>query len=270
MNSDRFGVIAFFGILVPGSYLTGIFVFAIASILELAGLNGHCNVGAFVTQNIVFSSSVFFFISYLIGILIRLFAPHYVDNLSTFYLFNIRRDKKAWGKEVFPYKERVVSGLKKYGMAKIPEFMERLNPSYGDNDNTPFLNYCKWFIDANDPALSREVQEAEALVRFLSGTTLALLIALPLSVSFLVAFTLRGSNLFAVVYGGLFLMEVFSLCLILERFKYQRRREVIMVWSCVYLIVNGGTPISASGSRLHMIDTVFFSVKVQKDDSKIK
>ncbi len=261
MNSDRFGVIAFFGILVPGSYLTGIFVFAIASILELSGLNGHCQTVAFITQNIVFSTSVFFFISYLVGVLVRLFAPHYVDNLSTFYLFHIRRNKKVWGKDVFPYKERVVSGLKKYGMAKIPEFMERLNPNYGDNGNTPFLNYCKWFIDANDPALSREVQEAEALVRFLSGTTLALLISLPLSVFFLVAFGLRGANLFTVVYGGLFLMEVLSLCLILERFKYQRRREVIMVWSCVYLIVNGGTPTSASGGRQNMSDTVFFSKK---------
>ena len=80
-------------------------------------------------------------------------------------------------------------------MGQIPQLMARLNPAYGKTRNTPFFNFCKWFIDANDAALSRQVQEAEALVRFLSGTTLVLLIALPLVLFFVVAFAVHGAGL---------------------------------------------------------------------------
>jgi hypothetical protein len=268
MNTARLGVIPFFGILVPGSYFAGVLFCAFASTLELFGLYGQDQSVAFVSDNIALSASVFFFISYLIGVLIRLFAPDVVDNLSTRYLLHIRQKKEAWVTDSFPYEATLTSDLTEDGMPKIPELMGRLNSRYGNKDNKHFLNYCKWFIDTNDPALSREIHEAEALVRFLSGTTFALLSALVLSAIFLVLFWLRGSYQSAVLYGGLLLTAMLSLCLILERFKYQRRREVLMVWSCVYLIINGGMLTSTPGKALKkMRHAVFFPEVLQNNDS---
>jgi hypothetical protein len=200
-----------------------------------------------------------------------------VDKLSEWYLVYVRRNKKEFPKDQFPYKKTLTVRLTEDGMEKIPQLMSRLNAAYGNMGNAPFFtvsgnvgnvsffNYCKWFIDANDLALSRQVQEAEALVRFLSGTTLVLLIALVPSILFPIAFTLRGASLNSAFYCGLLTTDVICLVMILERFKYQRRREVMMVWSCVYLIVNGGTPRDLAHDRDRLCESVFFPARSENN-----
>jgi hypothetical protein len=64
MNSDKLGVIAFFGILVPGAYLAGILAMSFASIVELGGLAGHVRVVGFISHNTAMSAGVFLFVAY--------------------------------------------------------------------------------------------------------------------------------------------------------------------------------------------------------------
>lgn len=44
------------------------------------------------------------------------------------------------------------------------------------------------------------------------------------------------------MYGFLTLFSVTLLAAILQRFKYQRRREVVVVWSSLYLLLSGAVP----------------------------
>jgi len=238
----------------------GILVLAVTACLELMNLQGHTKVLEIIGKSVTLSAAAFFFVSYLLGVLVRLFAPDFVDRLSKNYLRIIRRNKEDWIKDVFPYKKSLTSYLTRNGMAKVPMLMTRLNSAFGKKNNTSFFNYCKWFIDANDTSLSRQVQQTEALVRFLSGTTLALLIAVPLNFVFLILFVIYKMPLFYIIYGGLLVMALMSLCLILERFKYQRGREVIMVWSCVYLIINGGSANMDAEKGEKLIESVFFPI----------
>jgi putative Mn2+ efflux pump MntP len=226
--------------------------------LELSALHGHTRAVAFVSKNIALSGAIFLFVAYLLGVLVRLFAPRYVDSLSKGYLLHIRRNKNTWVTDRFPYATSLKTRLEKDGMGDVLTMMNRLNPSFKEDNNTVFFNYCKLFIDANEPALSKQAQEAEALVRFLSGTTLALLIALAISIGLVVAFTIKHMLLYASLYSALLVSIIIGLLLILERFKYQRRREVILVWSCVYMIIKKGTPSSTSGNLKDCMQSVFF------------
>jgi len=53
------------------------------------------------------------------------------------------------------------------------------------------------------------------------------------------------------------LLAIVILLILLGRFRHQRRREVVLMWSSVCLIVNGGTP-SKLGTPDKITDGVFF------------
>lgn len=247
--------------------MAGILVMGVASVAELCGLAGHEHMVTFVSQNTGLFAGVFLFVAYLLGVLVRLFAPEYVDGLSTLYLAYFLQDKREWVTDEFPYEKTLTSRLRESGMGKIAAMMSKLNSTYGEARNKEFFNYCKWFIDANDPALSRQVQDAEALVRFLSGTTFALLIAVPLALSLLITFAVYGAAVNSALYGVLLTIDIICLAMILRRFKHQRRREVLMVWSCVHLIVNGGTPSELAHDRDRLCESVFFPASLEQSDS---
>ena len=50
MQSERLGVITFFGILIPGTYLVGILLLAAASVLELSNIHGHVRIFEFMSK----------------------------------------------------------------------------------------------------------------------------------------------------------------------------------------------------------------------------
>ena len=171
-------------------------------------------------------------------------------------------------KDIFPYKASLTTRLQKDGMEEVLKIMDLLNPAFGMDNNTVFFNYCKWFIEANTPALSKQIQEAEALVRFLSGTTLVLLVALPASIGLLGAFIINKDLHCAVFYSGLLTSIIIGLLLILERFKYQRRREVILVWTCIYMIIKKGTFTVDADNRKYSPESMFFSIKTVQDSNQ--
>ena len=238
-----------------------------ASCIKIYGSIGHAQTFNVISKNIALSSVAFFFISYLLGFLVRLFAPKVVDRMSKFYLYHVRRKREKWVTDVFPYKDTLSKRLKSDGMEDVPDLIARLNAKYGRNNNTSFFNYCKWFIDANNPALSRQVHQAEALVRFLSGTTIALLIAISVAIIMLAVSVYKGLVVLWLSYGGLLLISLLCLFLILERFKFQRRREVYMVWFCTFIILRGGILGNAPVEFEKFIESVFFLEKSQEQDS---
>ena len=220
MTYGRFGVIAFFGIFIPGAYFTGIIFLSFASVLELSNLGGHYRVFELLRNNIVFFSTVLFLISYFLGVLVRLVAPRFAEKLSTIYLKHFRRKKDIWATDTFPYSKSLTERLKKDGIYKVIELTESLNNLHGRKNNTPFFNFCKLFITANEPDLSKQVLEAEAFTRFLSGTTLTLVIATIvftiLSSSYFIF--LKNDHFFIYLYSGLLFLSLFSLLFILATF----------------------------------------------------
>ncbi len=293
------------GILVPGSYLAAVLILVVASVLQLAGEDLRPWIQSLAKDSSVLSASAvisgFLFVAYFFGILVRIFSPTYVDKLSTFYLYRLKRYgetlvayivgvlvrifipryarrvrkccrahidafKADWITDIFPYGKTITSSLEKCGMGRVPQLMKRLNPLNSEGYNRNFINYCKWFIDANDPALSRQVQEAEAHVRFIAGTDLVLLISALLSAIFLPLFIYHWAVLFIIAYSSLLLVAILGLWITLESFKHARRREVIAVWSSVYLIVNGATAATITTDRTKSLEAAFFPG--EEDDQK--
>ncbi|MEO1260532.1 MAG: hypothetical protein AAFZ15_17175 [Bacteroidota bacterium] len=237
MQSERLGIVTFFGIFIPGSYLAGTLVLGLACFLAIFGIdNSHGLIIAYAKGSSALFTAIFIFISYLLGVVIRLYAPDSVDSLSTFYLTKIRKRKELWVKEPFPYTKSMQSRFEKSGMGEVIVFLKKLNKEFS---NKSYFNYCKLLIIAKSPALSRQVQQAEALVRFLSGTIWVLrYIGIWVAPIGLITFILKGNHKLAVFYAGFLFVSLIVLLLILERFKYQRRKEVQTVWSSIYLIFN--------------------------------
>jgi hypothetical protein len=247
MQLERLGVIVFFGMIVPGAFLTASILLAFACLLEVNGIRGHAEIFSFVGKNLVLTTTAFFFLSYLLGVVLRLFAPNVVDKASSFYLRFFRRKKKkdpknAWVFEPFPYKNSLASHMRKQGMAEVTAFIESLDKEYGNPGNTTFFAYCKLLIEANSDSLAKHIQQSEALVRFLSGTSLALIVSVVLGTTFSIIFGFQHKTLLLQLYTGVSLVSLLTLAGILARFKFQRRREVLLLWNSVYLLLKGSIP----------------------------
>lgn len=247
MQLERLGVIVLFGIIVPGAYLTVFLLLALISILDWTGLSGYTQVFALLSTKVILSSTIFFLVSYLFGVLLRLFAPSLVDKASTKFLkirykkqseeeYNIYQD---WINDPFPYENTIKSEMQHFGMIKIAKFIERLNKKYGTKNNTTFINYCKLIIEAHNEPLSKHIQENEAMIRFLSGTSLAFIISFILSILISIGYLAILKIAFFIVYLSIALISFITLISILQRFKYQRRREVIFLWMSIYLLLKG-------------------------------
>lgn len=286
MQLERLGVIVFFGIIVPGAFLTASILLAFACLLEVNGIRGHAEIFSLISKSLVLSTTAFFFLSYLLGVVLRLFAPSKVDKSSAFFLDRTRNLKwklKALGKwffskrkqkwklkairkwffrakkavnhrnadhldEDFPYLKGLESRLKKHGMGEVITFIEGLNKDYGKRDNTTFFTYCKLLIEANNENLAKHIQQSEAMVRFLSGTAFALLISAVLGAVFSLIFLRQHKTPFFLSYACVSAVSLATLAGILWRFRYQRRREVMLVWVSLYLLLKGGIPNTLGSS----------------------
>ena len=60
----------------------------------------------------------FFFISYLLGNVIRLYAPEKADNRSTWYLKRLGK-KELWTSEEFPYQKSIDSRFRNSGLGQV-------------------------------------------------------------------------------------------------------------------------------------------------------
>ena len=237
MQTERFGIIDFFGIFIPGSYLGGMMLLGVVGLLDLTGIpDSHIFIFDKIKENQTFFAAVFVFVSYLLGVVLRLYAPESIDKLSTAYL-KLLRVKKEWVTDSFPYSSTLIPVFEKSGTSAITDFLFSINPKFGTK---PYFNYCKLLIVAKNPALAAQVHQAEALVRFLSGTTWGLIVGIIIALMGFITFSIKGLKFLTIFYGSVFIMSFIILLLILRRFKYQRRREVEIVWRCTYLVLTDG------------------------------
>lgn len=242
MKFEQLGIIAFFGVLVPGAYLTAFFILAFACVLELFGIQGHGEIFLFMGQHSLLSSTAFLFISYLLGVVIRLFSVRVVDRISMWFLRVICRNKEIKDSDTFPYQQALEKRLDKEGMSLVTNLIKRLNQKYGFSGNTSFFNYCKFFVEANNETLAKQIREDEARTRFLAGTVFALIGSCIVEVPFSIIFFVTRQSPFFQLYIGLTLVSLATLAGILGRFHRQRQIEVRNVWMCLYLLLNGAIP----------------------------
>jgi hypothetical protein len=242
MIIGRLGLVGFFGILIPGIYLAATLFTALVSLLAVLGIPVQKSILDPLSTNTALITSSGLLVSYLLGVLMRVIGVHNVDSLSTWYHYQRGKPNSAnnsWASEKFPYKESMKVTFDRLGMRGIPLFLEKLNPNYADADNTLFFNYCKLLLEGNCPEVAKLAAQAEAMVRFLSGSALALLISA--FVWFLSAvFYLFVAPLYALVSFVCASASILFLWPILARFKLQRRREVQIVWTSIHLLLHGG------------------------------
>ena len=84
-------------------------------------------------------STAFLFVSYLFGVVIRLFSVQFVDKVSMFFY----RKKEGRFDEPFPYQQRIETYFKDNGMTSVTDLMKKLNAEYSHQDRS-FFHYCKF------------------------------------------------------------------------------------------------------------------------------
>ena len=237
---EKIGIVGLLGILMPGAYLAGSVLVAIGIFVVMeTEISGSYLIEILGNNTVVFSTS-FFMIAYLLGVIMRLIGPNLVDFSSSSYFKYLRKKEECennlWMFEKFPYKNSLANTFKIAGMEKVITLVESLNEDYAARNNRAFFNYCKLFIEGSDPELFKQVNQAEAMNRFLAGSALALFSSVIIwLIMCLIIFSIFSLYAFLIVITNLAL-----LVLILERFKLQRRREVFIVWCLMYLLVKGG------------------------------
>lgn len=248
----RLGFVGFFGLLVPGAYVLTSLIVVVMTLLSNLGSLSWADLWSRIPDNSLLFSAVFFLFSYLLGVLMLLVGHGKVDQLSTMYfrwigLAPVSR-RNLWKYESFPYRWTVSLTLKRAGVGHVCKFFRDNNPSYDRSVHFSFINFCKLLLEGCSPEISRIVTQAESMVRFLSGTAIALAASVVLWLSLSLVFAARGSIL------AVYCMAATLLCLlliwpILVGFKHQRRREVSLVWFGTYLVLTGGVPIAGDSPR---------------------
>ncbi|MCK4342682.1 MAG: hypothetical protein KAY37_13275 [Phycisphaerae bacterium] len=253
---ERIGIVGFFGVLVPGSYLASSICIAILAICSGSPETLGENTKVLLETGTVVVTSAFLLFAYLLGMLLRLIGPDRIDWLSAFWFRRILRKpvnrRNLWMFERFPYRHSLENALKRAGMSKVIEVMRKLNAQYALPGNTPFFNYCKIFIEGNSPEISRQVQHAEATVRFLAGSVLAL------ALSFVVWVPVAAALISPFGVAPLLVppANLAFVLLIVHRFKQQRRKEVFLVWCAMYLLLNQGIPAKAPEKAISLSERV--------------
>jgi hypothetical protein len=242
---ERVSIVGFFGILVPGFYL--LLSLCLALLTSFAASRGEFGKSTLelLRAGPLVITTMFLFVAYLLGMLLRLIGPDPIEWLSRIWFRTclarpVNRDN-LWMFERFPYRHTTQNSLKKKGMSKINDLMRAQNARYAFTGNTSYFNFCKIFIEGNNTELSRTVQHAEATVRFLAGSLFAL------ALSFVVWAFVAPLSVSRLGMAPLLMLPV-NLALaipIIHRFKRQRLREVYFVWSAMYLILVEAVPTKA-------------------------
>ncbi len=247
MDFTRLGILDLVGILTPGAFLLG-------NIILISIIIGKYD--KLLIFDPFLNIIAIFFISYLLGTVLRLVKPSGVDNFASFYLK--LKHKDDWVDDKFPYYYHLLKELyskddkcydamgdvsdfisEKSGLDKMEKNGVDLKKYSKEKEHTSFFNYCKVFLIEKSPRLSDEIYRAEALVRLLAGVFWVSLLTL---FAFLVLLLLNIINLVTLNYEAFCLIGLFFLLYlvitwrILERFRVIRFKEVLIVWDSFYLM----------------------------------
>jgi hypothetical protein len=210
----------FFGILIPGLFLTINVYFFYPELLEDFGFKSNIDLISNDSLGII----LFFVFSYVFGIGLRLMKPSWLERLAIVPQFPViliqysfhrlvrifRKDSisiksisssvyEIW--QEFPYKEWFFTSYIKSSSKTYREFYESILKNEFDNDykliDKHFVNYCKTFIYENSVGLSEEVMYNEGLTRFISGILYSII------VSIVAILALSGSFRYVLIYYSL-------------------------------------------------------------------
>jgi hypothetical protein len=180
-----------------------------------------------------------FFISYLFGSVVRLFANDFSEWLSGIYLRKIRRKKERYAKERFPYPVVADEWIKKCAPHIFKWYKEQYSMyseelKFDSAIRKFYYNKCKADLYAIAPERAKYHARIESFVRFLAGSLVSNIILLIVSLPFGIYFLYIKFNLLASIYIISTLSSLLLIIGILERFRHQHTREVVTLWTSYY------------------------------------
>lgn len=264
MNFVRLGLVDLFGIFAPGVLLLLTILAGFAPRLKVSDQDAYSTLAAFAADNDAISLIIFFFVSYLLGSLLRLGGVEATNTAAYKWRRFLRRSavylrrkrvlrasnrlkkfaRKNWSSlKSFPY-PAVFEALRTRGDKRLLARLKTRYPDFETPRGTTLFNACKLIICAQSQELFLECKRAESAVRFYAGTFWAMVIASAVffyqSLATLCKFLTAGSEWEAWCAGfvtafGITMAAVF---VIVHRFPEQRAREATLVWNCTALVLD--------------------------------
>jgi len=241
----------FWGVIIPGGFLF-INIFAVFYSDNLDKLILQSGLGySFILLSILFSI--------IIGYVLRLIKPSYAEYFSIpiliiFLLFrkliiNLCKLSKIHPKyikappsiheitEKFPYTNLFYYKHLNSFPNSVKDFYNELLQKEFDDEieriGNPFFSHCKNYIVENSNHLGEELFLTEGLVRFLNGMFYSL--TLSIIIIFIKSLHLNFNN---EIFNYILLGYIFSLLVILIRYKSVRKLEAVMCFDSFYITYN--------------------------------
>lgn len=236
----RLGVVALFGIVVPGIWFWATAVFYLYYLLGGETL-GEMQGGSDWLRSF-FGTSVAWIVAslvvYVTGSVLRILPPDAPDSLS----LRTARISDPKGRidpsDRFPYAS-LPQYLRVRGLHGLAALVPWDTGSGGDRKavgqrSKTFIHFVKLYIAVGNPQLSNQLARQEAFIRLLSGVCYAVLLSIPLLI---VAFAVRRAwNELAGFSLGITCFNLLVTLGILHAFHYQRLRELVMILSAYFLL----------------------------------
>ena len=251
MDFFKVGKGSFWGVIIPGAFLF-INIFAVSYSENLENLLSQSGLGySFVVLSLL--------LSYIIGYILRLIKPRYVESFSVPILllislflklitkisrflkikklseFKIRSSKEIL--EDFPYIEWFFS----IHLKQLPDtinnfFNDFKTKEYANNLDrmgAAFFNYCKHYVIENSNYLRDELYFTEGLTRFLNGMFYAII----LSTTIIFIKTIHMSFEYS-AFNYILMAYLAFLFIILIRYKGLRRLETVICFISFFITFN--------------------------------
>lgn len=244
LHKVKIGVVALFGIIVPGVW------FWIATIFYLHYLFGIQNINSVrvIVHSIYVSTGPYlswilgFIIVYVAGSVLRILPPDTPDSWSLRKVKERDVEARIEWPDRFPYKS-----LPQYLRTRGLHGLARLVPwDIGQKDNKKdekdvtgqrsktFIHFIKLYIALNHPQMANHLAQQEAFIRLLSGVFYAVVLS---TLVLIIGGIARHSwNQLAVVAISIQIFNTLIVYGILQAFHYQRLRELVMILSAYFLI----------------------------------
>jgi len=254
LQGIRLGVVALFGIIVPGLWFWAAAVFYLAYMFGAESLSDIQSAvrAAESYLGLYLAWTVGFIVIYVTGSVLRILPPDTPDSWS------LRRVKARdieshieWA-DRFPYKS-LPAYLRKRGLDGLAALVPW--DTGADDDQEPsgtrsktFLHFIKLYIALCNPQLANHLARQEAFIRLLSGVFYAVLLTTPVFGIGLVA--QRTWNEIATLSTGILFFNWLIVYGILHAFHYQRLRELVMI-VCAYFLTGPSekSPYVESGAN---------------------
>ena len=146
-----------------------------------------------------------------------------------------------WNDELYPY----YFGLKCVYYRNLPNQVAHAIMQDKHSHNKDTFNFWKTLIASRNPNVATLVFQAEAFVRFMSGSFWAIIIGI-LSGIILITTNLGSYQKIAIGISLTFI-SILMAAVILNRFKNQRRREVKILLDAIFVISKAGNEFDPLG-----------------------